>query len=164
MNGYPCFSSQDSVSSAKPRWSCHPCSVEQPVLMNKNVDENTISRNVMKWPCNFCGAHFSIVFVWRNHKDGVPLDIVYRMCVLVRFSVNMMQPASRLIAFSYWTSSTHSGRVTHICASKILIIGSDNGLAPTRRQAVIWTKAEILLIGSFGINLSKILIEKLYLH
>ena len=29
---------------------------------------------------------------------------------------------------------THWGRVTHICVGKLTIIGSDNGLAPTRNQ------------------------------
>ena len=42
---------------------------------------------------------------------------------------------------------THWGRVTHIYVSKITIIGSDNGLSPGRRQAIIWTNAGILLIG-----------------
>ena len=37
-------------------------------------------------------------------------------------------------------SLTHWGRVTHICGSKLAIIGSDNGLAPGRRRAIIWTK------------------------
>ena len=40
---------------------------------------------------------------------------------------------------------THWGRVTHICVSKLTIIGSDNGLSPGRRQAIIWTNAGILL-------------------
>ena len=54
---------------------------------------------------------------------------------------------------------THWGRVTHICVSEIIIIGSDNGLSPGRRQAIIWTNAGILLIGPLGINFSEILIE-----
>ena len=54
---------------------------------------------------------------------------------------------------------THWGRVTHICVSKLTIIGSDNGLAPVRRQAIIWTNAGILLIGPLGTNFSEILIE-----
>ena len=37
---------------------------------------------------------------------------------------------------------THRGRVTHICVSKLTIIGSDNGLLPGR-QAIIWTNAGI---------------------
>ena len=32
---------------------------------------------------------------------------------------------------------THWGRVTHICVSKLTIIGSYNGLSPGRRQAII---------------------------
>ena len=54
---------------------------------------------------------------------------------------------------------THWGRVTHICVGKLTIIGSDNGLSPERRQAIIWTNAWILLIGPLGTNFSEILIE-----
>ena len=53
---------------------------------------------------------------------------------------------------------THWGRVTHICVSKLTIIGSDNGLSPGRRQAIIWTNAGILSIGPLGTNFSEILI------
>ena len=49
--------------------------------------------------------------------------------------------------------------MTHICVSKLTIIGSDNGLSPNRRQAIIWTNAGLLLIGPLGTNLSEILIE-----
>ena len=51
------------------------------------------------------------------------------------------------------------GRVTHVCVSKLTIIGSDNGLSPDRRQAIIWTNAGLLLIGPFGTSFSEILIE-----
>ena len=51
--------------------------------------------------------------------------------------------------------------MTHICVSKLSIIGSDNGLSPARRQAIIWTNAEILLIGSLGTNFSEILLAVL---
>ena len=54
---------------------------------------------------------------------------------------------------------THWGRVTHICVGNLTIIGSDNGLSPERRQAIIWTNAGILLIGPLGTNFSEILIE-----
>ena len=47
----------------------------------------------------------------------------------------------------------------HICVSKLTIIGSDNGLSPDRRQAIIWTNAGLLLIGPLGTNFSEILIE-----
>ena len=63
---------------------------------------------------------------------------------------------------TYFVSSkllTHWGRVTPICVSKLIIIGSDNGLSPGRRQAIIWTSAGILLIGPMGTNFIEILIE-----
>ena len=50
------------------------------------------------------------------------------------------------------SSLTHWGRVTHICVVKLTIIGSDNGLSPGRRQAIIWTNAGILLIGPLRTN------------
>ena len=53
----------------------------------------------------------------------------------------------------------HSGRVTHICVSKLTIIGSDNGLSPGRRQAIIWSNAGILLNWTLGTNFSEILSE-----
>ena len=51
--------------------------------------------------------------------------------------------------------------MTHICVNKLTIIGSDNGLSPEQRQAIIWTNAGILLIGPLGTNFSEILIETL---
>ena len=54
---------------------------------------------------------------------------------------------------------THWGRITHICVSNLTVTGSDNGLSPGRRQAIIWTNAGILLIGPLGTNFSEILIE-----
>ena len=56
---------------------------------------------------------------------------------------------------------THWGRVTHICVSKQTFIGSDNGLSPGRRKAIIWTNVEILLIGPLGTNFSENLIKLL---
>ena len=61
--------------------------------------------------------------------------------------------------FSFYL--THWGRVTQICVGKLIIIGSDNGLSPGRRQAIIWTNAGILLIGSLGTNFSEISIKML---
>ena len=51
---------------------------------------------------------------------------------------------------------THWGRVTHICVGKPTIIDSNNGLSPGRRQAIIWTNAEILLIRPLGTKFSEI--------
>ena len=49
--------------------------------------------------------------------------------------------------------------MAHICIGHRTIIGSDNGLSPVRRQAIIWTSARILLTGPLWTNFSEILIE-----
>ena len=55
--------------------------------------------------------------------------------------------------FSHW------GPVTHLCITKSIIIGSNNGLSPGQRQAIIWTNDGILLIWPLGINFTEMLIE-----
>ena len=57
-----------------------------------------------------------------------------------------------------WVNS-HWGRVTHICLNEITFIGSDNGLSPGGRQAIILTNVGMLLIGPLGTNFSQLLIE-----
>ena len=47
----------------------------------------------------------------------------------------------------------------HICIGKLINIGSDNGLSPGRRQAIIWTNVGILLIRPLRTNFSEIVIE-----
>ena len=63
------------------------------------------------------------------------------------------------LKFCFITSLTHWGRVTHICVSKITIMGSDNGLSPDRRQAIIWTNAVLLSIGPLRTYLNENLIK-----
>ena len=58
---------------------------------------------------------------------------------------------------------TYSDWVTHICFSKLTIIGSDNRLSPGRWQAIIWTIAGILLIWPEGTTFSAILIKNAYI-
>ena len=45
---------------------------------------------------------------------------------------------------------THWSRVRHMYVGKLTIIGSDNGLLPMRRHAIIWTNAGLLPIGTLG--------------
>ena len=54
---------------------------------------------------------------------------------------------------------THWGWLTDICVTKINIIGSDNGLPPAQRQAIIWTNDGILLNGPLRTNFSEIWIR-----
>ena len=78
------------------------------------------------------------------------ITCMYRMA-----SFKIADEASKIL--SVLRVLTHRGRVTHICVSKLTIIGSDNGLAPGRRQAIIWTNAGILLIRTLGTNFSELL-------
>ena len=43
------------------------------------------------------------------------------------------------------------------------MIDSDNGLSSDRRQAIIWTNAGLLLIGTLGVNVSEISLAKMHL-
>ena len=67
-------------------------------------------------------------------------------------------PSALLMLNTSVFTLTHWGRVTQICVGKLTNIGSDNGLSPGRRQAIIWTNAGILLIGPLGTNFSEFLI------
>ena len=53
--------------------------------------------------------------------------------------------------------------MTHKCVSKLTIIGSDNGLSPDGRQAIIWTNAGLLLIGPLGIEILTFSFKKMHL-
>ena len=111
------------------------------------------------------------------------LNYCYFLCILlIYFSIssNVSSPfAAKHACLTFWINSwsakknskpgnpyqqacclTHRGSVTHICVSKLTIIGSDNGLSPGRRQAIIWTNAEILLVRPLGTNFIEILIWK----
>ena len=52
----------------------------------------------------------------------------------------------------------------HICVSRLTIIGSDNGLSPGRRQAIILINAGILLIGPLGTITIEILMQFIQFH
>ena len=72
---------------------------------------------------------------------------------IVKLSRPMYHNQSYLYIFTHWSW------VAGICVGNLTIIGSDNGLSPGRRQAIIWNNAGILSIGLLGTNFSEILIE-----
>ena len=49
--------------------------------------------------------------------------------------------------------------MTHICVSKLIFIGSDNGLSPGPHEAIIWTDDGILLFGPLATSFREIIIE-----
>ena len=53
--------------------------------------------------------------------------------------------------------------MTHICVSELASIGSDNGLSPRRRQAIIRINAGILLIRTLGAQFNEIFYRNSYI-
>ena len=86
-----------------------------------------------------------------SHWLGTYLDWSLLVFMITFLKLTPHVPGSNVL--------THWGWVTHICVGKLTIIGSDNGLLPGRRQAIIWTSAGILSIGPLGTNFSEILIR-----
>ena len=87
---------------------------------------------------------------------------------LKHFEVWEMQGSPWQVSLSSWETSlslfqfhwlTHPPLVPHICVNKLTIIGSENGLSPIWRQAIIWTNAGLLSIGPLGTNFSEVLIK-----
>ena len=109
----------------------------------------------------------SLVQITAWHRPGdkplsepMMLDLPTHICVTRPQWVNHSHGRINTIReyHDYICLITHWGWVTQIFTSKLTIIGSDNGLSPGRCQAIIWTKARILLIGPFGTNFSEVLI------
>ena len=112
-----------------------------------------------------------------NNTSKFVLDIWWIMsCDLVLWLFFMVRENSsdrehvlfRWYSFSSWRRVTHTLIARFmapysphelcylgICASKLTIIGSDNGLSPG--QAIVWTNDGILLIGHLGTSFIEIL-------
>ena len=77
--------------------------------------------------------------------------------MLIQSSFQVSYYTKGSLAHSFFL--THWGRVTHICVSKLAIIGSDNGLSPGRRQDIFWANDGKLLIRTLRTNFSEIVNE-----
>ena len=97
--------------------------------------------------CNvYTLGHMGICLKW--HGDAgflVNLTLWCLLTIIVKSFVDVLNSLGPSDAF--------------ICVSKLNIIGSDDGLSPIRRQAIIWTTAGILLIRPLRTNFSEIFIE-----
>ena len=117
-------------------------------------------------PSNQC-IHCSLAFIlcsWKCinfvnetvHEIKVTpkrLNILYQFRVVT--IINMMTTIiSKLKQHMHYPHAvlTKWSRVTHMCVRKITIIGTDNGLSPGRRHAIIWTNALSFLIRPLGTN------------
>ena len=94
------------------------------------------------WQYPSIGSGCGLVRIRWQANTWINDDTVH-WCIYLSFSLNIL---------------THWGRMTHICVSKLTIIGSDYGLLPGRHQAIILTNAGILLIWPLGTKFNEILI------
>ena len=95
------------------------------------------------------------VSIWWRHHD---INTLFTRIIIPMIQIRWLWSRLILIILYMWDdvfilehhkhneSLTHWGRVTHICVSKVTIIGSDNGLSPGRRQDIMWTNAGIMSI------------------
>ena len=125
------------------------------------------------WYClvNICKENTTCVILKNNKICKTVRDCInfryHSECGLSQWETTsrllLAEPTLRMIpGFGYEIpvkDLTHWGRETHIYVSNLTIIGSDNGLSPGRRQAIIWTNAGILLIGPLGTNFNETSIE-----
>ena len=91
--------------------------------------------------------------IWRFHGNAITYSWPNLNTLMQHFNGLMHNSCNS------WHLWTHWGRATHICIGKLTIIGSDNGLSPGRRQAIIWTITGILVIVPLGTNFNEILIQ-----
>ena len=96
---------------------------------------------------------FSLLVV---QKGSIKCNPMGRHCLSC--PSGLMEPPSITKQCHLQHSLTHWGRVTYICANILTIIGTNNGLSPGQRQAIIWTNAGISLIRLLGTNFSEFLI------
>ena len=106
--------------------------------------------------------HLSLIEIWLKYVmilGGVIVSHHFLQVLLWAVGTKLMSTGPSHMMLPEHKDLTHWGPVTHICVSNLTIIGSDNGLAPGRHQAIIWTNAGILLIGPSETNFSEIIIE-----
>ena len=81
------------------------------------------------------------------------MKMIIKMMIIMTIIITMKKnyfPGYRNFRPTYLT---HWDRVTHICVSKLIIIGPDNGWSA---QAIIWTNAGILMIWNLRAKFNEI--------
>ena len=104
--------------------------------------------------CTYSGVIYNTPMLYIN-----PHGVVSMYIVSISFNNERKQKWATDSTTGIYVFLAQWGRVAHICISKLTIIGSDNGLSPGRREAIIWINAGLLLIRTLGTNFSEILSE-----
>ena len=120
--------------------SVHKCTLSFYMMLNKYID--SVSDYQAESHKGLVRRKSSEIFIvsliaaWIKQENSTQHNLHTHMCQFPINPINSTWPGDLL---------THWGRVTQICFSKLTIIGSDNVLAPGRRQAIIWTNDGTLL-------------------
>ena len=122
--------------------------------LNRCVSKFHNRRGIIFWQQSFS---LLLILDWGSSWSG-SMDVGQRwfqlpICLTMLWMIYKKYSVMVVIVLNHWSQATH------ICISKLTIIGSDNGLLPGRLQAIIWTNAEILLIRIIGTNFNEILCE-----
>ena len=111
------------------RWECHVLHknfkfsyLHEERMVRDGIDlhcdvwhHGDICIQLIRWECHILHKNFKFSYLW----------VLECLFSTYRYQCNMVN--QNIDAFIHW------GRVTHICVSKLTIIGSDNGLSPGRR-------------------------------
>ena len=123
------------------------------------------------WPCQITVVHLETGRIAPIMIHDTKYQLTYQSSIFIycrqyNFLFNKQLELLRLkttlcmtYEITFGNHLTHWGRLTHICVGDLTIIGSGNGLASGRRQAITWTNVGILLFGPLGSNFSEMLIE-----
>ena len=104
-------------------------------------------QHIITWTNVDLSSVRSMAFTWGQFHKRYPSHQLLNLKIIHLKSYQNLPGAKELNLHPTICWLTHWGRVKHICVSRLTITGSDNGLSPGRRQAIMWTNAGILLIG-----------------
>ena len=107
---------------------------------NKLLNEQSICQ-LFEMPCSCDGCHYNYRWKQTFRLIEAPQDVM-SLKEVPGSSIRNPILYSWYFPISVISLLTHWGQVTHICVSKLTIIGSDNGLLPGRCHAIIRTSAE----------------------
>ena len=93
-----------------------------------------------------------------SHAEHFPFDDV----IMLRQNEKLIGVFISVCIVNLNTHNSLRPDDAYICASKLNIIDSDNGLSPVRRQAITWTNARISMIWPSGIYFSEIWLKIQY--
>ena len=116
-------------------------------------------RGIQGWPM---GSHYKIPVMNKlltKQLPGIWAITGVQQGICISWYQWIMATNAEWVSASCRHHLTHWGRVTHVCVAKLIIIGSDNGLSPDRRQTIIWTNAGLLSIGPLRRYFSENLIK-----